>query len=220
MKSVFVIAIAVVCLVSLGLSINVSAQNEVIVNMPQVFVDAGSDHCSIALSTDKEKYVSGETVTISVWTWPDNCDQGQDQDVKVTIFGNGKSSERIIVGNNPSEFKYTIGSGYVQGQYKIYAHATGAVGTEIYFDVGEFDSKQKISESESKSKSQTKIQDGIQYENRGLDPTGEPLWVETENNYFNRIMMPLIFNIVVIGIIVGIVAIVIYKIKEKSKNQK
>ena len=216
MKSVFVIAIAVVCLVSLGLSINVSAQNEVIVNMPQVFVDSGSDHCSIALSTDKEKYSLSETVTISVWTWPDNCDQGQDQDVKVTIFGNGESFKKIIVGNDPSEFKYTIGSGYVQGQYKIYAHAMGAVGTEIYFDVGEFDSKQKISES----KSQTKIQDGIQYEYRGLDPTGEPLWVETENNYFNRIMMPLIFNIVVIGIIVGIIAIVIYKIKEKSKNQK
>ena len=215
MKPVVIIAIAVVCLVSLGLSNNVSAQNEVIVNMPQVFVSSGSDHCSIALSTDKEKYSLSETVTISVWTWPDNCDQGQDQDVKVTIFGNdGKYVERIIVGNNPSEFKYTIGSEDVQGQYKIYANGVGTVGTEIYFDVGEFDSKQKISESEP----QTKIKDGIGLTYTGKDPTGSDLWVESEESYNQRVIYPLIFQVIAVIAIIIIIVIVIYKVVKNRKK--
>jgi hypothetical protein len=43
-------------------------------------------------------------------------------------------------------------------------------------------------------------------------------WVESDRNYFNRIMIPLIFNIIVIGVILGIIILVIYKVITRSKS--
>lgn len=74
--------------------------------------------------------------------------------------------------------------------------------------------------NQQSSKLPTKIKNGIEYEYHGLDPKGDPLWVETDNNYFNRIMIPLIFNTVLIGVIIAIIVIVIYTIKKQMKAKK
>ena len=170
--------------------------------------------CSVALSTDKTSYDLGEKMIISVWTWPDGCNDGEKENVKVTIFGNGQSFKNLLVGNEPVEYSYSIGSGYREGEYKIYATGSGS-NTEIHVGVGEFDSNLETSKVESKPQPQTKVIDGMLMEY--LD---DDTWVETEDHYFNRIMVPLISNIIVIGIIIGIVVIVIYKINENRKIHK
>jgi len=66
----------------------------------------------------------------------------------------------------------------------------------------------------------TKVQDGMQFEYRGLDPIGDPLWVETERSYNQRIIFPLISNIVIILVIIGIIITVIYKVLSRSKQKE
>jgi len=65
----------------------------------------------------------------------------------------------------------------------------------------------------------TIVRDGMILEDRGLDPTGERLWVETDESYNQRIILPLIFNAVVVLVIIGIIVAVIYKVIKRSKQK-
>ena len=102
----------------------------------QPYIDtSGKDRCSLAISTDKEKYNLGDKVIIKVWKWPEDCGQDKSHNIKITIWGNGQTFKNIILENEVFEFTYQLGAGYKTGQYKIYADGLGVVGTEYYFDV-------------------------------------------------------------------------------------
>ena len=175
--------------------------------------------CSVALSTDKTNYDLGEKMIISVWTWPDNCNDGEKENVKVTIFGNGQPFKNLLVGNEPIEYGYSIGLGYKEGDYKIYAKGSNS-NTEIHVGVGEFESKSVSSNIETELTSFTKIQDGMVFENTGKDPTGSDLWVETDASYNSRIISSLAMVIIPIVIILIVIVVVIMGVRNRGRNKE
>lgn len=51
-------------------------------------------------------------------------------------------------------------------------------------------------------------------------PKSQCTWVETDDNYFNRIITPLLFNIIIILVIIGIAITIIYKVITRSKSSQ
>ena len=74
-------------------------------------------------------------------------------------------------------------------------------------------------ESEIQTKSKTMLQDGIEFENTGKDPTGSDLWVETDASYNSRIISSLAMVIIPIVIILIVTVVVIMGVRNRGKNK-
>ena len=73
-------------------------------------------------------------------------------------------------------------------------------------------------ENIDEQKTQTITQDGMELAYTGKDPTGSDLWVESEESYNQRIIYPLIFQVIAVIAIIIIIVIVIYKAVKNRKK--
>jgi hypothetical protein len=84
---------------------------------------------------------------------------------------------------------------------------------------GEVEQVNSISESETKTKSNTLLQDGMELEYTGKDPIGSDLWVETDASYNSRIISSLAMVIIPIVIILIVIVVVIMGVRNRGRNK-
>ena len=89
---------------------------------------------------------------------------------------------------------------------------------EAYGVVEAKNSNQELQQSSNSNQPSTQFQDGMELESRGKDPTGSNLWVETDESYTQRILYPLIISLIVISIILGVIIVIIYKVRNRKKK--
>lgn len=130
---------------------------------------------------------------------------------------------------NPSNPEYLENCQEAYGQVP-YRYEIGHQDPEAVKKSKEAQSETPILEYQSEKTSETlrtKFENGMEYVQKcsprdlAEGKSGSQCsWVESDRNYFNRIIIPLIFNIILVIVIIAVIVVIILKLKNRKKNSK